>query len=762
MPANRRLPLLALIALLALAAWALAPGLRGGFVFDDFVNLDALGYYGRVDNGAVLARYLTAGAGDPTGRPIAMLSFLADARDWPAAPYPFKRSNLLLHLLNGVLLCGLLHALGRSLRVPSPRRDWAAVLGSGLWLLHPLFVSTTMYVVQREAMLPATFGFAAIWCWLAARAALLASLPPSQPFPVHGGRGLFGRGEVGALDQDQERPPSLPSPVNGGRGFFERGGVGDLDQDQERPPSLPVRPSGTAFGRSASREPMARKRAASPPVNGGRGLLAGSRGATVALVASVLLGTALATLSKANGVLLPMLLWVIEWGLPPLGSTAPDGAVPDVRAVARLRNLRRWLLGLPSLLLLAWMALQLIGATQPLGSRPWTLAQRLLTEPRVLWEYLGLLWSPHPYTRGLFNDTVMASTSLWHPATTAWALLGILALAAGAFALRRRQPALAIAILFYLAGQSLESGPVPLELYFEHRNYLPAALMFWPLALWLVGSGGMRPLRYALAIALPLMLATMTHAGAALWGNPAEQALIWAAKNPDSPRAQAYAAQFELQLGQPARAEARLRAALVKHPLEPQLVVNYAGVRCVNGGLRASDIALLAASFRSDPDPGGLAGKWLTNAVSLAFDGGCPGLGPIQLHGLLAAFAANPRTPLQYGRRVDIGQISGRIALREGHPDEATRDFQQALTADARPDVVLVQSALLATAGDYQRALRLLSRAQTMTPKPWYRWRSMGDIHGWVLYRQGYWQGQVDELRGKIEADLRARETAPK
>ena len=182
----------------------------------------------------------------------------------------------------------------------------------------------------------------------------------------------------------------------------------------------------------------------------------------------------------------------------------------------------------------------------------------------------------------------------------------------------------------------------------------------------------------------------------------------------------------------------------------------------ISGGLRPNDIGLLAASFRSDPDPGRLGGKWLTNAVPLAFDGGCPGLGLVQLRSLLAAFTANPRTRLQYGRRVDIGQISGRIALREGHPDEAALDFQQALAADSRPDVVLVQSAMLASAGEYERALQLLAQAHTLRPKPWWRWCNMGDVHQWVLDRQGYWRSQIAELRGKIETDLRAKKTIPR
>ncbi len=41
----------------------------------------------------------------------------------------------------------------------------------------------------------------------------------------------------------------------------------------------------------------------------------------------------------------------------------------------------------------------------------------------------------------------------------------------------------------------------------------------------------------------------MTHARAAVWGNQHTQALIWAQINPHSPRAQANAAQIEMQPG---------------------------------------------------------------------------------------------------------------------------------------------------------------------------------------------------------------------
>src|SRR5688500_18346788 len=100
------------LALLLFSAWlAYRPGLAGGFLFDDFINLPALGAMGPVDDWPTFWRYLTSGTADPTGRPLALLSFLADARDWPADPAPFLRSNVLLHLLNGSLLFLLLRAL---------------------------------------------------------------------------------------------------------------------------------------------------------------------------------------------------------------------------------------------------------------------------------------------------------------------------------------------------------------------------------------------------------------------------------------------------------------------------------------------------------------------------------------------------------------------------------------------------------------------------------------------------------------------------
>ncbi|WP_449426279.1 hypothetical protein [Rhodanobacter lindaniclasticus] len=164
-----------LFGLVLLAIIAYASGLHGSFLFDDFSNLPALGATGPVDTWPTFWRYITSGTADPTGRPLTLLTFLIDAHNWPADPYPFKRTNLILHLLNGVLLALLLRRLGRVVfkHADNRRIDLAAVAGAGFWLLHPLFVSTTLYIVQREAMLPATFTLLGLLAWLHGREAMV-------------------------------------------------------------------------------------------------------------------------------------------------------------------------------------------------------------------------------------------------------------------------------------------------------------------------------------------------------------------------------------------------------------------------------------------------------------------------------------------------------------------------------------------------------------------------------------------------------------
>lgn len=53
---------------------------------------------------------------------------------------------------------------------------WIALLTAGFWLLHPLMLSTTLYVIQRMAQLPLLFSLLAIIGYFKGRG-LLAVYP---------------------------------------------------------------------------------------------------------------------------------------------------------------------------------------------------------------------------------------------------------------------------------------------------------------------------------------------------------------------------------------------------------------------------------------------------------------------------------------------------------------------------------------------------------------------------------------------------------
>lgn len=153
-----------------LAFLAYYPGLYGAFIFDDYPNLRTLGLYGGVTDWDTFRAYVLGGFSGPTGRPISLLTFLLDSNNWPADPFRFKYTNVLFHLLNGTLLFAVTHkALHVYGSINYSRRVWIALVVSGLWLLHPYLTSTTLYVIQRMAMLSATFCLLGILVYLYGR-----------------------------------------------------------------------------------------------------------------------------------------------------------------------------------------------------------------------------------------------------------------------------------------------------------------------------------------------------------------------------------------------------------------------------------------------------------------------------------------------------------------------------------------------------------------------------------------------------------------
>jgi hypothetical protein len=126
-------------------------GIGGGFFFDDEANILHIERLRLVDLSLpALCEAWQSGISGPSGRPIVQLSFaLNHYFSGGFAPFAFKATNLAIHLLTGILI---FLAARRLLVVPT-----VAAAATALWLLHPIQLTSVLYVVQRMSSLSAFF-----------------------------------------------------------------------------------------------------------------------------------------------------------------------------------------------------------------------------------------------------------------------------------------------------------------------------------------------------------------------------------------------------------------------------------------------------------------------------------------------------------------------------------------------------------------------------------------------------------------------------
>lgn len=442
------------IIILCLVVLIYFPGLFGDFLFDDYSNLGELTRYGDLSHWENVKQFITNGIAGPSGRPISLITFAYQADSWPQNALPFKVVNLIIHLLCGVLLYWVITALLVSYDYSKDKAIWIALLASSLWLLHPLFVSTTLYIIQRMAQLPLLFSLLGILGYLKGRAYISVS-------PVY---------------------------------------------------------------------------------------------AYTLMTVSIVVATILATFSKENGALLPLLILVIEF-------CNPTQSKPNLY----WRIICLWL---PSMAIGLLLVHYIDFSINPWPNRPFNQIERLLTEGRILCDYLVRLYIPNIEGHGLFQDGYIISKSWFEPVSTVISYIFIFSLLLSSLIFRKIFPLFALAILFFFSAQLMESTVIGLELYFEHRNYLAAIFIFLPLASGLVYLADKINFRIVAFISILIFgtLAWMTWQRSVLWSNDLKLQLYWAQNSPNSPRAQSLIAQQLLLSGKEMESIYLLEYAIKRRP----------------------------------------------------------------------------------------------------------------------------------------------------------------------------------------------------
>ncbi len=463
--------------LLAIACYG--PSLSGPFLFDDIPNLELMGDRGGLTSIESYIEFITSAQAGPIGRPLSLASFALDGQNWPTDPRPFRVTNLILHLVNGLLIFALARLIFSTVHTRTTA-DKLALICMALWLLHPLLVSTTAYVIQRMAQLSCLFTLAGLITFM------------------HGRK---------TLSDDPQR-------------------------------------------------------------------------GWIWIVAGMGICGALALLSKETGILLPFYALIIE--------------LTVFNSVALARHHRTAIIAIlctPLVLLLAYMAVSWQSTILTFEFRPYSMQERLLTQPVVLLDYLRQVLSPQLSGLGLFHDDFPISRGLLDPIVTLASIVMIATLLFLSIWFRRRWPLVSLGILWFFIGHSLEAGPIALEIYFEHRNYLP--LLGPVIALCSMLPLLSEKLRRALPAILILVIGMecfLTWQAAATWGSEERFMQTTLVEHPDSLRAQQYVANRLIIQRQFPDALAVQDSLAAKYPEHAGTRMSILNLRCILKVLTAEQV----------------------------------------------------------------------------------------------------------------------------------------------------------------------------
>jgi tetratricopeptide (TPR) repeat protein len=179
-PESRLIPLLLFLITGLFTVIIYYPGLAGDYMFDDMPNL-LLNSQLDIDSpglDSLQDAAFSSGAG-MLRRPVSMASFALNRYFFGIDPYSHKVVNLIIHLLTGLTLFVLSRLVVRSYRqyrdphLSAAAANWIPVVVCGLWLVHPLNLTSVLYIVQRMTSLSALFTAVGLCLYVTGRRRML-------------------------------------------------------------------------------------------------------------------------------------------------------------------------------------------------------------------------------------------------------------------------------------------------------------------------------------------------------------------------------------------------------------------------------------------------------------------------------------------------------------------------------------------------------------------------------------------------------------
>jgi len=156
------------LAVVIVAAYRIyAAAFGSGLNFDDSPNLVPLEH---VHDISTASEFIFSGNAGPFGRPVALATFALQFSAWPHAIEEFTYTNVLIHLINGLLVGWFALRMSRAISDSHLPQEAFAVTVACFWVLQPLLASTSLLIIQRMTSLSTAFMLMGLIGYLAGRA----------------------------------------------------------------------------------------------------------------------------------------------------------------------------------------------------------------------------------------------------------------------------------------------------------------------------------------------------------------------------------------------------------------------------------------------------------------------------------------------------------------------------------------------------------------------------------------------------------------
>lgn len=356
--------------------------------------------------------------------------------------------------------------------------------------------------------------------------------------------------------------------------------------------------------------------------------------------------------------------------------------------------------------------------------RDFSLIERLMTQSHVLIDYLKVIFFPQLTSLSLFHDDYPITRELFSSRLTLLNIFLILGLILFSIFFRKKFPLISFGILWFFIGHILESTVFPLEIYFEHRNYLsmigPLFILVFFIFTLLTEKKISLPTKKIISLFLIFYVSLIMFlqiTNTKTWGNYSQLITVWYDEHPESKRAGAE--KIIMLLAQKTRVDKtidELQKVIEKHPESMYLQLMRVNILCSTNKIKHQPFEELFELAKNSRFTFGVL-KMADHIRKKIVQKKCTNVVMGDIITFLHYLSENPSTFHNKHNRHNIY-----VTLAKAY--EYTRDLNATITMYDRAyqfvsidTIPLSQAILLSSASLYEDALSYVNKAKTSSIK---------------------------------------------